>query len=84
LPTSEVLLHLLLALFVILVAARLVGLAFRRLGQPPVIGEVVAGILLGRRCSGAPGPKRRSSCCRPKSRRISRPSRRSASSSTCS
>ena len=45
--TSEVLLHLLLALFVILVAARLVGLAFRRLGQPPVIGEVVAGILLG-------------------------------------
>jgi len=29
------------------VAARLVGLAFRRLGQPPVIGEVVAGILLG-------------------------------------
>jgi Kef-type K+ transport system membrane component KefB len=39
--------HVLLALAVILVAARLVGTVFRRLGQPPVIGEVVAGILLG-------------------------------------
>jgi len=44
---SELLLHLLLALFVILVVARLVGVLFKRIGQPPVIGEVVAGILLG-------------------------------------
>ena len=43
----ETLLHLLLALAVIVVAARVVGSVFRRLGQPPVIGEVVAGILLG-------------------------------------
>src|SRR5512139_3750238 len=41
------LLHVLLALVVIIVVARIVGVAFRRLGQPPVIGEVVAGILLG-------------------------------------
>ena len=44
---DDVLPHVLLALAVILVAARAVGLAFRRLGQPPVVGEVVAGILLG-------------------------------------
>jgi Kef-type K+ transport system membrane component KefB len=44
---DDVLPHVLLALAVILVAARAVGLLFRRLGQPPVVGEVVAGILLG-------------------------------------
>ncbi|HXO30559.1 MAG TPA: cation:proton antiporter, partial [Thermoanaerobaculia bacterium] len=44
---GDVLPHVLLALAVILVAARAVGLVFRRLGQPPVVGEVVAGILLG-------------------------------------
>jgi Kef-type K+ transport system membrane component KefB len=31
----------------VLVVARLAGLACRRLGQPPVIGEVIAGIALG-------------------------------------
>ena len=45
--SADLLLHLLLALFVILVVARLVGVLFKRIGQPPVIGEVVAGILLG-------------------------------------
>jgi Kef-type K+ transport system membrane component KefB len=45
--TPGALLHVLLALAVIIVAARLVGSVFRRFGQPPVIGEVVAGILLG-------------------------------------
>src|SRR5690348_111007 len=39
--------HVLLALVVIVVAARVVGIAFAWLGQPAVIGEVVAGILLG-------------------------------------
>jgi Kef-type K+ transport system membrane component KefB len=38
---------LLLALVVILGASRLVGALFRRFHQPPVIGEVLAGILLG-------------------------------------
>jgi Kef-type K+ transport system membrane component KefB len=39
--------HVLLALAVVIAAARAVGYLFRRLGQPPVIGEVIAGILLG-------------------------------------
>lgn len=43
----DVLLHLLLALALVIVGARLVGLFFQRLGQPPVIGEVIAGIMLG-------------------------------------
>lgn len=38
---------LLLDIVVILVAARLFGLAMRRLGQPAVIGEILAGIALG-------------------------------------
>jgi len=38
---------LLLQLIVIILAARGMGRLFRRLGQPSVIGEVVAGILLG-------------------------------------
>ncbi|MBX3015187.1 MAG: cation:proton antiporter [Caldilineaceae bacterium] len=38
---------LLLQIVVILVVARMVGLLFRRLHQPQVIGEMVAGILLG-------------------------------------
>ncbi|HKQ61593.1 MAG TPA: cation:proton antiporter [Candidatus Polarisedimenticolaceae bacterium] len=46
-PHVDNLLHVLLALLAIIVAARIVGFLFRRLRQPPVIGEVVAGILLG-------------------------------------
>ena len=42
-----VLSHILLALVVILIFARVVGSLFRRMGQPPVIGEMIAGILLG-------------------------------------
>ncbi len=38
---------LILQIAVILAAARLVGWAFRRLGQPQVVGEMAAGILLG-------------------------------------
>lgn len=41
------LMHVLLALAVVIVTARLLGRAFRRIGQPRVIGEVIAGILLG-------------------------------------
>jgi Sodium/hydrogen exchanger family len=32
---------------VIIILARLLGIAARRLGQPPVLGEILAGILLG-------------------------------------
>jgi Kef-type K+ transport system membrane component KefB len=39
--------HVLLALLIIIVLARLLGNAFRVLHQPPVIGEIIAGILLG-------------------------------------
>src|SRR5271156_2697926 len=48
--TSEapgILLHVLLALVVIIVVARVLGAMFRRLNLPQVMGEVVAGILLG-------------------------------------
>ncbi|MEO3814469.1 cation:proton antiporter [Sphaerisporangium sp. B11E5] len=38
---------LLLDLVIVLGAARLLGLLARKIGQPPVIGEIVAGILLG-------------------------------------
>jgi len=38
---------LLLQVVVIVVAARSLGSVFRKIGQPPVIGEMVAGILLG-------------------------------------
>src|SRR4051794_34553481 len=38
---------LLIQLVVILITARVVGLLFRRIHQPQVIGEMVAGILLG-------------------------------------
>jgi len=44
---SNSLLQLLIALAAVIVTGRLLGWAFRRIGQPPVIGEVVAGILLG-------------------------------------
>jgi len=38
---------LLLQMVVIIVIARLFGALFRRIGQPPVMGEMVAGIILG-------------------------------------
>jgi Kef-type K+ transport system membrane component KefB len=46
-PGSNTLVPVLLALVVIIVAARLLGAVFRGFRQPPVIGEVLAGILLG-------------------------------------
>jgi Kef-type K+ transport system membrane component KefB len=45
--TPGILLHVLLALVVIIVVARILGALFRRLNLPQVMGEVVAGILLG-------------------------------------
>lgn len=44
---DRLLLLLIVQLGVIIAAARLLGLALRRGGQPQVIGEVIAGILLG-------------------------------------
>ncbi|HET9318102.1 MAG TPA: cation:proton antiporter, partial [Vicinamibacteria bacterium] len=52
----DVLARLLLALLVVTLAARGLGVLFRRVHQPPVIGEVVAGILLGPSFLGAVAP----------------------------
>jgi Kef-type K+ transport system membrane component KefB len=49
-------LSLLLQTIVIVAAARLVGAVFRRLGQPPVVGEMFAGLLLGPSLFGAIAP----------------------------
>ena len=45
--TEALLFSILLQLIVMILAARLMNTAFRKLGQPGVIGEVVAGLLLG-------------------------------------
>jgi K+:H+ antiporter len=45
-PTLDVQL-LLFDIALIIILARLLGLAAKRIGQPPVLGEIVAGILLG-------------------------------------
>ena len=47
---------LLLQAIVIVAAARSVGAAFRRFGQPAVVGEMVAGLLLGPSLFGAIAP----------------------------
>jgi Kef-type K+ transport system membrane component KefB len=39
--------HLLLTLAAVIVLGRVIGWLFRHVGQPPVIGEVVAGLMLG-------------------------------------
>jgi Kef-type K+ transport system membrane component KefB len=43
----DALTHVLVALTAVLITGRLLGLLFRYVGQPPVIGEVVGGIFLG-------------------------------------
>src|SRR5262245_37395790 len=55
--SSEALVHVLLALVVIIALARLVGALFRYIHQPPVVGEILAGIMLGPSLLGrfAPG-----------------------------
>src|SRR5262249_3489156 len=56
-PQADILLHVLLALAAVVIAGRVLGKLFAYLGQPPVIGEVVAGIFLGPSLLGwlAPG-----------------------------
>jgi Kef-type K+ transport system membrane component KefB len=43
----DALVHVLVALAAVLIMGRLLGVLFRYAGQPPVIGEVMGGILLG-------------------------------------
>ena len=56
-PASHTLLHVLLSLAAILLACRFVGAVFIRIKQPPVIGEVIAGILLGPSLLGQISPQ---------------------------
>jgi Kef-type K+ transport system membrane component KefB len=71
---AETAIHFFLALAVILVACRVVGLVAQRLGQPQVVGEMIAGVLLGPSLLGrmAPGVQHdlfpreeQTSCCTP-------------------
>lgn len=55
--TGEVAQHLLLATAVIVVAAHLGGWVAQRVGQPQVLGEITAGILLGPSALGALWPE---------------------------
>ena len=45
--TADLLLHVLLALAVVVISGRVAGRLVAAVGQPPVIGEVLSGILLG-------------------------------------
>lgn len=54
---SDTLLHILLALAVVITVARVVGTLFGYLGQPPVVGEVVAGVFLGPSLLGRVAPE---------------------------
>src|SRR5678815_2213920 len=54
--SADLLWHLLLALAAVVITGRLLGRVFRLIGQPPVIGEVVAGIALGPSLLGAVSP----------------------------
>jgi Kef-type K+ transport system membrane component KefB len=55
--TSDTLTHVLLALGVVIVLARAMGSLFKRINQPPVIGEVIAGIMLGPSLLGRIAPE---------------------------
>jgi Kef-type K+ transport system membrane component KefB len=59
--SSALTVHVLLALAVVVIASHVVGRLVARFGQPPVVGEVLAGILLGPSLLGrvAPGMEAR-------------------------
>jgi Kef-type K+ transport system membrane component KefB len=52
----DTLMHLFLALAVVITTARTLGALFARLSQPPVIGEVIAGLLIGPSLLGRVAP----------------------------
>src|SRR4051794_41694675 len=54
---GHALFHVLLALSAVIALGRVLGKAFTYIGQPPVIGEVVAGILLGPSLLGRVSPE---------------------------
>jgi len=65
LDIEHLLLPVLIQLVVIVVAARLFGLLARKVGQPSVIGEIVAGLLLGPSLFGALFPSEFAAVFRP-------------------
>jgi Kef-type K+ transport system membrane component KefB len=54
---TEALMHVLLAMLVVILAARVLGAVFQKIHQPPVIGEIVAGIMLGPSLLGRLAPQ---------------------------
>src|SRR5437867_4434401 len=54
--SSETLVHLLLALVAVILLARAVGAIFKPLNQPPVMGEILAGIMIGPSLLGRVAP----------------------------
>ncbi|HEV3438928.1 MAG TPA: cation:proton antiporter [Gemmata sp.] len=65
LDVEHLLLPVLIQLVIIVVVARLFGLLARRLGQPGVVGEIVAGLLLGPSLFGALFPAEFATIFRP-------------------
>jgi Kef-type K+ transport system membrane component KefB len=53
----DALMHILLAMALVILTARVLGALFSRLRQPPVVGEVLAGILLGPSLLGRLAPE---------------------------
>src|SRR5688572_21928528 len=54
--TNESLVHVLLVLVAVILLARIVGAVFKYFHQPPVIGEILAGIMLGPSLLGQVAP----------------------------
>jgi K+:H+ antiporter len=54
---SDTFLHLLIALAAVILVGRLLGRLCAAVGQPPVIGDVIAGVLLGPSLLGALAPR---------------------------
>src|SRR3990172_2755426 len=54
---GDVVFHVLLAMTVVVVAARAFGVLFSFIRQPPVVGEMLAGILLGPSLLGQVAPE---------------------------
>ncbi len=55
-PSVDIILHVLVTLATVILLGGLLGMVSRYLGQPPVIGEIVAGLALGPSLLGALSP----------------------------
>jgi Kef-type K+ transport system membrane component KefB len=55
--SADTLLHVLVALAVVIALARAVGSLFKRLAQPAVVGEIIAGVILGPSLLGRVAPE---------------------------